>query len=280
MYVKNNQLEKLEAARSAYLWLPFLALLVLTGPNWALLGLIGPYWALFCICALTNWLTSYITTYWAALAAKNSVSNFNCSYSSLRGSVANWSVSPRHRTSLLSPSLCQRQVSAWHPWPRVPGLAASEGSPGQHCWRWLGPAPRCSDQVGSPAGAPRWTSRQPLATRSRSMDWHFYLWIALVSKSSMWMRSLNHFLMKTFCIWGWYRLRWLTSSWAAWSRILLYLSRKAPPVGTGHLLPQLIAIPYLGPCNVSMVKSFEDQQDKLLQYRYLRFGWVGLLNIF
>ena len=62
-----NQLEKLEAARSAYLLvplvtfrlssvLPFLAivsltghywaLLGLTGPNWALLGLTSPYWAL------------------------------------------------------------------------------------------------------------------------------------------------------------------------------------------------------------------------------------------
>ena len=50
-----NQLEKLEAARSAYLWLhlvtfepflPFLALLSLTKPYWALLGLTGPYWAL------------------------------------------------------------------------------------------------------------------------------------------------------------------------------------------------------------------------------------------
>ena len=48
-----NQLEKLEAARSAYLWLtlvtfpgltePYLALLGLTGPYWALLGLTGPY---------------------------------------------------------------------------------------------------------------------------------------------------------------------------------------------------------------------------------------------
>ena len=68
---RTNQLEKLEAARSAYimlllvifpyLWLPFLAFrftepywatgpycawLGLTGPYWALLGLTGPYWAL------------------------------------------------------------------------------------------------------------------------------------------------------------------------------------------------------------------------------------------
>ena len=50
-----NQLEKLEAARSAYLWLPLVtllgvdrpysALLGLTRPYWALLGLTGPYWA-------------------------------------------------------------------------------------------------------------------------------------------------------------------------------------------------------------------------------------------
>ena len=56
-----KQLEKLEAARSAflYLWLPlvtfpgltepYLALLVLTGPYWAFLGITGPllglYWA-------------------------------------------------------------------------------------------------------------------------------------------------------------------------------------------------------------------------------------------
>ena len=42
----HNQLEKLEAARSAYLWLPFLALLSLTGPYWALIGLTGFYFAL------------------------------------------------------------------------------------------------------------------------------------------------------------------------------------------------------------------------------------------
>ena len=52
----SNQLEKLEAARSAYLWLPlvtfpylwlpFLALLGLTGLYFALLGLTGPYWTL------------------------------------------------------------------------------------------------------------------------------------------------------------------------------------------------------------------------------------------
>ena len=52
-----NQLEELEAATSAYLWLPFLgltgpywgpysALLGLTRPYWALLGLTGPYLAL------------------------------------------------------------------------------------------------------------------------------------------------------------------------------------------------------------------------------------------
>ena len=112
-----NQLEKLEAARSAYLlYLPFLALpclsrpycaflsqlgltgpywallsllgfltrpywalLGLTRPYWALLGLTGPYWALIGLTLhLSNWLTdeltvalTYITTYWAAFAAKN-----------------------------------------------------------------------------------------------------------------------------------------------------------------------------------------------------------------
>ena len=44
IYSQNsNQLEKLEAARSAYLWLPY----------WALLSLTKPYLALLCIC-LTN----------------------------------------------------------------------------------------------------------------------------------------------------------------------------------------------------------------------------------
>ena len=53
IYAKSaiNQLEKLEAARSAYLWLPlfifgYLALLSLSRPYWALLGLTGPHWAL------------------------------------------------------------------------------------------------------------------------------------------------------------------------------------------------------------------------------------------
>ena len=54
--MNKNQLEKLEAARSAYLWLPYWAflgltqlysaLIGLTGPYLALLGLTGPYWAL------------------------------------------------------------------------------------------------------------------------------------------------------------------------------------------------------------------------------------------
>ena len=46
-------LEKLEAARSAYLWLPFLTfgylswdLLGLTEPHLAVLGLTGPFWVL------------------------------------------------------------------------------------------------------------------------------------------------------------------------------------------------------------------------------------------
>ena len=42
----SNQLEKLEAARSAYLWLPFRALLSFTVPYCALLGLTGFYFAL------------------------------------------------------------------------------------------------------------------------------------------------------------------------------------------------------------------------------------------
>ena len=39
----NNQLEKLEAARSAYLWLPYWALLGPSGLYWVLLGPTGPY---------------------------------------------------------------------------------------------------------------------------------------------------------------------------------------------------------------------------------------------
>ena len=64
MYVKNNQLEKLEAARSAYLWLPFLALLVLTGHNWALLGLTGPYWALLVLTGPDWSLLGLAEPYW------------------------------------------------------------------------------------------------------------------------------------------------------------------------------------------------------------------------
>ena len=41
--VFSNQLEKLEAAKTA--WLVFLILLGLTEPYWALLGLTEPYWA-------------------------------------------------------------------------------------------------------------------------------------------------------------------------------------------------------------------------------------------
>ena len=39
---RNNQLEKLEAARSAYLWLPLVTLLGLTGRYWALLVMMVP----------------------------------------------------------------------------------------------------------------------------------------------------------------------------------------------------------------------------------------------
>ena len=43
-----NQLEKLEAARSAYLWLLFLIFSYLSWPEpyWALLDLTRPYWVL------------------------------------------------------------------------------------------------------------------------------------------------------------------------------------------------------------------------------------------
>ena len=40
---------------------PYWTLLGVTGPYWTLLSLTGPYWALFCICALTNWLTHWLT---------------------------------------------------------------------------------------------------------------------------------------------------------------------------------------------------------------------------
>ena len=41
-----NQLEKLEAARSAYFWLPLFIFGYLSWPYWAFLGLTVPYWAL------------------------------------------------------------------------------------------------------------------------------------------------------------------------------------------------------------------------------------------
>ena len=52
-----DQLEKLEAARSAYLWLPYWALLGVTRPYYALLGLTQPYSALLGL----TW------PYWASL---------------------------------------------------------------------------------------------------------------------------------------------------------------------------------------------------------------------
>ena len=89
-----NQLEKLECAKAAWpvclcllatsgsfcvlldsfrpYWSvlvftgPYRYLLVLTGPNWILLGLTGPYWGFICIWGLTDWLISYIMTYWCA----------------------------------------------------------------------------------------------------------------------------------------------------------------------------------------------------------------------
>ena len=84
VFYRQNQLEKLEAARSAYLLLPFLifgfafpclsftglyfALLNLTGSDWAILslmGLNGPYWALLGLTG-TNWALLGLTRhYWA-----------------------------------------------------------------------------------------------------------------------------------------------------------------------------------------------------------------------
>ena len=55
-----NQLEKLEAARSAYLWLPYWSLLGVTRPYWALLGLIGLTWPYSALLGLT-------LPYWALL---------------------------------------------------------------------------------------------------------------------------------------------------------------------------------------------------------------------
>ena len=72
-----NQLEKLEAARSAYLWLPYWALLGLTGrylallsltrPYSALLGLTGPYWALLGLTWPYLALLGLNRPYWALL---------------------------------------------------------------------------------------------------------------------------------------------------------------------------------------------------------------------
>ena len=42
-HLQFNQLEKLEAARSAYLWLPLVTFGVLSWPYLAFLGLTGPY---------------------------------------------------------------------------------------------------------------------------------------------------------------------------------------------------------------------------------------------
>ena len=67
---RESQLEKLEAARSAYLWLPFLGL---TGPYWgpycALLGLTGPYWALLNLTEPYWALLTLTGPYWALLGA-------------------------------------------------------------------------------------------------------------------------------------------------------------------------------------------------------------------
>ena len=82
--ILNNQLEKLEAARSAYLWLPYSALLGLTGCYWsltwpylALLGLTRPhsaslglteaYWALLGLSGPYQALLGLTGPYWALL---------------------------------------------------------------------------------------------------------------------------------------------------------------------------------------------------------------------
>ena len=72
-----NQLEKLEAARSAYLWLPLVTLLGVIGRYWALfdltrpnsasLVLTRPYWALLGLTRPYCALLGLIVPYWALL---------------------------------------------------------------------------------------------------------------------------------------------------------------------------------------------------------------------
>ena len=63
-----NQLEKLEAARSAYLWLPLVTLLGITGPYSALLGLTRPYSALLGLTRPYSALLGLTGPYWALLS--------------------------------------------------------------------------------------------------------------------------------------------------------------------------------------------------------------------
>ena len=68
---RKNQLEKLEAARSAYLWLPLVTLLGVTRPYSALLGLNRPYWPYSASLGLTgpHWaLLGPTGPYWALLS--------------------------------------------------------------------------------------------------------------------------------------------------------------------------------------------------------------------
>ena len=70
-----NQLEKLEAAKAAWLVClsllsltgPYLALLSLTWPYWALLGLTGPYWASLGLTGPYLVLLGLTGPYWALL---------------------------------------------------------------------------------------------------------------------------------------------------------------------------------------------------------------------
>ena len=62
-----NQLEKLEAARSAYLLLPLVTFPGLTGLYFALLGLTGPYMALMGLTGPYMALLGLTGSYWAIL---------------------------------------------------------------------------------------------------------------------------------------------------------------------------------------------------------------------
>ena len=66
-YVSTNELEKLEAARSAYFWLPLVTLLGITGPYSALLCLTLPYSALLGLTRPYLALLGHTQPYWALL---------------------------------------------------------------------------------------------------------------------------------------------------------------------------------------------------------------------